>query len=227
MKGKFIIALFPAILFITSNCQNPVGNVKLKTELDSISYLIGQSVGYSLSESPMTELNMEALLAGFKDGFDPEELFMEDAEAVSIIGEYMRNLEDVEFQNNYDEGFAFLEKNKTRDGVITTESGLQYEILVEGTGPKPIDTSSVSVHYHGTLIDGTVFESSVERGEAVNVSVNQVIPGWTEALQLMAVGSKWKLFIPTELGYGINVMPGGLIKPNMALIFEVELITIN
>jgi FKBP-type peptidyl-prolyl cis-trans isomerase len=139
----------------------------------------------------------------------------------------MRGLEDIEFVLNYDEGVAWLEENKTRDGVITTESGLQYEILVEGTGPKPTDTSNVTVHYHGTLIDGTVFESSVERGEPVEVNLGNLIYGWTEALQLMPVGSKWKLFIPTELAYGENPTPGGLIEPNMAIIFEVELISIN
>jgi FKBP-type peptidyl-prolyl cis-trans isomerase FklB len=228
MKDKLVIVLLPAILIFAYSCnQNTVGNVKLKTDLDSVSYLLGQTVGYSLSNSPMTEINSKAFLNGFMDGFDPEELFMDDQEAVAVITDYMRGLEDIEFMHNYDEGVAWLEENKNRDGVITTESGLQYEILVEGTGPKPTDTSTVTVHYHGTLIDGTVFESSVERGEPVEVNLGNLIYGWTEALQLMPVGSKWKLYIPTELAYGENPTPGGVIEPNMAIIFEVELISIN
>jgi FKBP-type peptidyl-prolyl cis-trans isomerase len=139
----------------------------------------------------------------------------------------MQRLENVENEKHLEEGIAFLEKNKERKGVITTESGLQYEILVEGDGPKPTDTSSVTVHYHGTLIDGTVFDSSVERGQPASFGVNQVIAGWTEVLQLMPVGSKWKVFIPSEIAYGANPRPGGAIKPNMALIFEIELISID
>ncbi len=126
-----------------------------------------------------------------------------------------------------EEGISFLEENKKRKGVTTTESGLQYEVLVEGDGPKPTETSSVTVHYHGTLIDGTVFDSSVERGEPAKFGVTQVIAGWTEALQLMPVGSKWKVYLPTEIAYGANPRPGGPIKPNMALIFEIELISID
>jgi FKBP-type peptidyl-prolyl cis-trans isomerase FklB len=227
MKVKFIIALFPAALFYASSCQQKVGNVDLKTDHDSVSYLIGHNVGSSLSASPMTEFNMKALMKGMQDGIDEEELFMDPNMAGAFIGEYMQNLEEAGTMVDLEAGIAFLEDNMTREGVITTESGLQYEILVEGTGPKPVDTSMVTVHYHGTLIDGTVFDSSVERGEPVQFPVNGVISGWTEALQLMPVGSKWKIFIPSELAYGANPRPGGVIKPNMALIFEVELISID
>ena len=114
-----------------------------------------------------------------------------------------------------------------RKGVNITESGLQYEILVEGNGEKPTSESQVSVHYHGTLLDGTVFDSSVDRGEPATFGVSQVIKGWTEVLQLMPTGSKWKVYIPSELAYGANPRPGGAIKPNMALIFEIELISIK
>ena len=227
MKCKLIIAFFPAILFYASSCQQKIGNVDLKTDHDTVSYLIGHNIGTSLASSPMTEFNVKAISKGLQDGLNEEELFMDPNMANRLIGEYMSNLEQLESQKDYEEGIAFLDMNKIRDGVITTESGLQYEILVEGTGPKPIDTSSVTVHYHGTLIDGTVFDSSVERDEPVNFGVSQVIAGWTEALQLMREGSKWKLYIPSELAYGANPRPGGIIKPNMALIFEVELIAIN
>jgi FKBP-type peptidyl-prolyl cis-trans isomerase FklB len=125
------------------------------------------------------------------------------------------------------EGELFLLANRTKEGIHTTSSGLQYEILSEGSGRKPGPTDNVTVHYHGTLIDGTVFDSSVQRGAPASFGVNQVIRGWTEALQLMPIGSKYKLFIPQELAYGANPHPGGAIKPFAALIFEVELLDIK
>lgn len=126
-------------------------------------------------------------------------------------------------QANLQEGLAFLEENKKREGVISLESGLQYEVLVMGEGPKPSATQTVTCHYHGTLIDGRVFDSSVQRGQAASFPLNQVISGWTEALQLMPVGSKFKLFLPPHLAYGER-QAGALIGPNTTLIFEVELL---
>lgn len=126
-------------------------------------------------------------------------------------------------QANLQEGLAFLEANKKREGVISLESGLQYEVLVMGEGPKPSATQTVTCHYHGTLIDGRVFDSSVQRGQAASFPLNQVISGWTEALQLMPVGSKFKLFLPPHLAYGER-QAGALIGPNTTLIFEVELL---
>jgi len=227
MKFKFLIALLPAVLFYASSCQQKVGNVDLKTDHDSVSYLIGHSFGQGLAVSPMTEFNMNAIMQGFQDAIDGEDTFMDPNAANAYIGQYFQELTEAGSIVDLEAGIAFLEKNKTRDGVSTTESGLQYEILVEATGPKPTDTSMVTVHYHGTLIDGTVFDSSVERGQPASFPLNGVIPGWTEALQIMPVGSKWKIFLPTELAYGANPRPGGPIKANMALIFEVELISID
>jgi FKBP-type peptidyl-prolyl cis-trans isomerase FklB len=175
----------------------------------------------------MSEINISALAKGMQDALDDEELFMDQMAANAFVSEYMQRLESAENDKYLAESIAFLEQNKERKGILTTESGLQYEILVEGNGPKPADTSSVTVHYHGTLIDGTVFDSSVERGEPSSFRLNQVISGWTEVLQLMPTGSKWKVFIPSELAYGSNPRPGGPIKPNMALIFEIELISID
>jgi len=226
MKGKFVIALLPAVLFYISSCQQDVGKVSLKTEHDTVSYIIGHNIGTNLAASPMKEVNVQAIAKGMEAAMAEKELFMDPQMANMLVQEYMQKLEMAGTENNLAEGVEFLEKNKNRKGVTTTESGLQYEILVEGNGPKPTESSSVTVHYHGTLIDGTVFDSSLE-GEPAQFGVTQVIAGWTEALLLMPVGSKWKVYLPTEIAYGANPRPGGPIEPNMALIFEIELISID
>ncbi len=227
MKGKFVIALLPAVLFSISSCQHKVGNVSIKTEHDSVSYIIGHNIGTNLGDSPMTEVNVAAIAKGLQDALDEKDLFMDLTAANMFVSQYMQSLEESVGENTLVEGIEFLEENKKRKGVITTESGLQYEILVEADGPKPTEENTVSVHYHGTLIDGTVFDSSVDRGEPAQFGVTQVIAGWTEVLQLMPVGSKWKIYLPTEIAYGASPRPGGIIKPNMALVFEIELISIN
>ena len=227
MKGRSFIALLPAVLFYVSSCQQEIGRVDLKTEHDSASYLFGHQIGTQFASSPMTEINITAFLNGMQDAIDEKELFMDPNSVTTFLNEYMRRTEDVASESYRIESEKFLADNMLRKGVNVTESGLQYEILVEGNGPKPTDTSSVTVHYHGTLIDGTIFDSSVERGEPATFGVNQVIKGWTEVLQLMPTGSKWKVYIPSELAYGANPRPGGVIKPNMALVFEIELISFN
>ena len=227
MKGKFFIALLPAVLFYVSSCQQEIGKVDLKTDHDSVSYIIGHQIGTQMSSSPMTELNVAAVANGMQDAIDELDLFMNEDEANMLITEYMRKSEESSSEVYIVEGEKFLADNMLRKGVNVTESGLQYEILVEGNGEKPTSESQVTVHYHGTLIDGTVFDSSVDRGEPANFGVGQVIRGWTEVLQLMPTGSKWKVFIPSELAYGANPRPGGAIKPHMALIFDIELISIN
>ena len=226
MKGKFVLALLPAVLFYISSCQKHSGDVSLKNEHDSVSYIIGYNIGTNIVSSPMTEPNIQAIAKGIEDAMAGKKLFTDQYSANSYIGTYMQKMESASREKNLMEGRAFLEKNKARKGVTTTESGLQYEVLVEGNGPRPKETDTVTVHYKGTLIDGTEFESSVD-GEPATFSLNQVIPAWTEALKLMPVGSKWKIYVPTELAYGVNPRPGGKIKPNMALIFEIELLAIK
>jgi FKBP-type peptidyl-prolyl cis-trans isomerase len=164
-------------------------------------------------------------MAAFHAGTFEEEGLMTVEEADQVIRRYFEAEGEREGQENLENGNAFLEKNKAREGVVTTPSGLQYEILTEGEGPKPTAEDQVRAHYHGTLIDGTVFDSSVDRGEPAVFALNQVIPGWTEALQLMPVGSKWKIYLPSDLAYGERG-GGPTIGPNSTLIFEVELLEI-
>ena len=227
MKGRFFLALLPAVLFYVSSCQQEMGKVDLQTEHDSVSYIIGHQIGTQFANSPMTEINIAAVANGMQDALDELDLFMDPNSANMFLSEYMRKTEEVASEVHIVESEKFLADNMLRQGINVTETGLQYEILVEGNGEKPTSQSEVSVLYHGTLIDGTVFDSSVERGDTVTFGVGNVIAGWTEVLQLMPTGSKWKVYIPSELAYGANPRPGGVIKPHMALIFEIELISVN
>ena len=222
------------IIFMGSACQQQGGStkhIKLQTESDSVSYAIGLLVAENnnsqLANAPGgDQINKEIMAAAFKSSTMEEETLMDAEAGNSIIRSFFQKVSDKKGQDNLEKGNAFLEQNKTREGVVSTESGLQYEILKEGDGQKPTADDRVKVHYHGTLIDGTVFDSSVERGEPATFGVGQVIKGWTEVLQLMPVGSKWKVYVPSELAYGANPRPGGKIEPNMALIFEIELLDI-
>ncbi|WP_310588817.1 FKBP-type peptidyl-prolyl cis-trans isomerase [Dyadobacter flavalbus] len=193
--------------------------------MDSLSAAIGVSFSNSLTSQGINEINSEVLtktinasLKGDKTAFTPED-------ANKFIGEYFHKISAEKGATVRVEGEKFLEENKKRAGVTTTESGLQYEVIKTGDGPKPAETDKVKTHYHGTLTNGTVFDSSVDRGEPVEFPVNGVIKGWTEALQLMPVGSKWKLFIPYQLAYGERAA-GPQIPAYSALVFEVELLEI-
>jgi len=214
------------------SCQQSgsVQNVKLETEADSAGYAIGILVGTNNKQQVENapggaDINLDAMVAAFSVASKGEEGAMTTEEADQIIRRYFEAAGEKEGQLNLEEGNAFLEENKSREGINTTASGLQYEVLTEGTGPKPSADDRVRVHYHGTLIDGTVFDSSIDRGEPAVFGVGQVIPGWTEALQLMSVGSKWKVYIPSDLAYGERGA-GADIGPNTTLIFEVELLEI-
>ena len=194
---------------------------------DKVSYAVGLSIAESLKSQQLGGLDLDLLKEGIQDIFDQRELKINPQEANGLIQAYLEEANSAAFGENKEKGIAFLEENKNKDGVSVTASGLQYEIIQDGTGNKPSSTDNVTVHYHGTLIDGTVFDSSTERGTPASFGVNQVIPGWTEALQLMSVGAKFKLYIPQELAYGANPHPGGPIQPYSALIFDVELIEIK
>ncbi|MDG1427685.1 MAG: FKBP-type peptidyl-prolyl cis-trans isomerase [Crocinitomicaceae bacterium] len=195
-------------------------------ELEAVSYCVGMSLAGSLQQQNLTDLSPDILAGAIKDAFVGKELKYNAQEADGIIQNFLKSKMDAQFAVNKDAGAAFLAENAKKDGVTTTESGLQYEVILAGEGAKPSAESNVTVHYHGTLIDGTVFDSSVERGSPASFGVNQVIKGWTEALQLMPAGSKYRLYIPEHLAYGHSPHPGGPIEPFMALIFDVELLEI-
>jgi FKBP-type peptidyl-prolyl cis-trans isomerase FklB len=198
---------------------------KQTESMDSLSYSVGILVATNLKSQGIEDINAQDLSLGISDvinGKNPR-INMEDANR--ILQDYMTRQQDKMKQEASKVGAEFLAQNAKRKGVVVLPSGLQYEIMKEGTGEKPKATDKVKTHYHGTLIDGTVFDSSVNRGEPATFPVNGVIKGWVEALQLMPVGSKWKLFVPYDLAYGERGA-GAMIKPYSTLIFEVELLEI-
>ncbi|MBT3383422.1 MAG: FKBP-type peptidyl-prolyl cis-trans isomerase [Prolixibacteraceae bacterium] len=232
MKNKIIYLLAITLIVAATACQQggSVKEIKLESPLDSASYAIGILVGANnkqqLASAPGgADMNLEIMASAFRLASLEEETVMTQDEANEIIRVFFESAGEKAGQSNLEEGNAFLETNKAREEITVTESGLQYEILTEGTGAKPTLEDQVRVHYHGTLIDGTVFDSSVDRGEPAVFGVGQVIPGWTEALQLMPTGSKWKVYLPSAIAYGERGA-GGDIGPNAALIFEVELLEI-
>ena len=201
----------------------------IKTDADKVSYGIGLQLGQQVKGQSFPEFSLDALMIGLSDIFNEKPLrFPEDEmqAAFSAINQQVQAETENAAESNKAAGQAFLEDNAKKEGVITTESGLQYEIITEGTGPKPAQSDMVVTHYHGTLIDGSVFDSSVSRGEPAQFPVNGVIQGWIEALQLMPVGSKWRLTIPSELAYG-DQGSAPVIGPGATLIFEIELLEIK
>ena len=193
--------------------------------MDKISYALGLSMGQNFQSSGIQSLNVEDFGRALKAVYDGEKPEISYDEAKEVINTFFEQLQNQAQSANKEVGEAFLKENAKKDGVITLPSGLQYEILKTGDGKKPSATDQVKCHYHGTLIDGRVFDSSVQRNQPAVFGVNQVIQGWVEALQLMPIGSLWKLYIPSHLAYGERGA-GELIGPNTALIFDVELLEI-
>ena len=193
--------------------------------MNKISYALGLSIGNNFRTSGIKDLVIEDFIKGVDDVLSDKAPDVSYDEAKQIINDYFGKLQAEQVKLNKEAGEEFLRINKEKAGVVTLPSGLQYEILKKGAGAKPKATDNVKCHYHGTLVNGTVFDSSVQRGEPATFGVSQVIQGWVEALQLMEKGSKWRLFIPSDLAYGANGA-GDVIGPNSTLIFEVELIDI-
>ncbi|KQN28560.1 peptidylprolyl isomerase [Pedobacter sp. Leaf41] len=252
---KFLLAVCISGIAISANAQTktvakkPVakktiatsktipGTIALKSGLDSTSYAFGTSMGTSLKSTGLSTLNYEALLKGLKDAFAGAKVALTQQQAQQYINDAItkasavktkaeNEANKIKFAPMIKEGQEFLEENKKRAGVQTTASGLQYEVLTAGTGVKPTATDSVLVHYKGTLLNGKQFDSSYDRGEPISFPLNRVIPGWTEGVQLMPAGSKYKFFIPYHLAYGERGA-GADIPPYSALIFEVELLKVN
>lgn len=193
--------------------------------MDKISYALGLSIGNNFQNSGINNLQVEDFVKGLNDVLSGAQPAISYDEAKQVINEFFMNLQKQKLELNKKAGEEFLTINKGKAGVVTLPSGLQYQVLQNGEGAKPTASDKVKCHYHGTLINGTVFDSSVQRGQPAVFGVSQVIPGWVEALQLMSVGSKWRLFIPSELAYG-EQGAGDVIEPNSTLIFDVELLEI-
>ncbi len=224
--------IFLSFLFFISCNQNAQEVTSLDTEQQKISYTIGSDIGKNLQRS-MYDFDQAALMQGMKDALAKKELLLDEKEVSEMLklfqkiaGEAQKKSQTEKGETNTMEGEKFLAENKEKEGIVVLPSGLQYKVLEEGKGKKPLATNKVKVHYRGTLIDGTEFDSSYKRGEPIEFPVNGVIKGWTEALQLMAEGSKWMLYIPSELAYGARGA-GGQIGPNATLIFEVELLEVK
>lgn len=193
--------------------------------MDKFSYAIGLGIGQNLSAMGARDINVEDFAQAIHDVLEGNETAISHDEARQIVNEFFEKMEEKISAGNIEEGKTFLEENKKNPNIITLPSGLQYEILQEGNGKKPQATDRVRCHYEGKLINGTLFDSSIQRGEPAVFGVNQVIPGWVESLQLMSEGSKWRLYIPSELAYGANGA-GEMIPPHSTLIFDVELIEV-
>lgn len=193
--------------------------------MDKFSYGLGMGIGQNLLSMGVKEMSIEDFVKGIKDIISGNNTEMTHAEAQKVVNEHFRKLSEEAYAVNKAAGEKFLAENAKKQGIVALPSGLQYEVIKEGNGKKPSATDRVQCHYEGTLIDGTVFDSSIKRGEPAVFGVNQVIRGWVEALQLMKEGAKWRLYIPYNMAYGENGA-GEMIPPYSALIFDVELIKV-
>ncbi|BBR55832.1 MULTISPECIES: FKBP-type peptidyl-prolyl cis-trans isomerase [Pseudomonas] len=204
-----------------------MSELNLSTDETRVSYGIGRQLGGQLRDNPPPGVSLEAILAGLTDAFNGAESRVSEADlsaSFKVIREVMQAEAAAKAEAAAAAGKQFLVENAKRDGIVTLASGLQYEVLTAGEGAKPTREDNVRTHYHGTLIDGTVFDSSYDRGQPAEFPVGGVIAGWTEALQLMNAGSKWRLYVPSELAYGAQGV--GSIPPHSVLVFDVELLDV-
>lgn len=229
---RSVVAAALSVLLLASQAGCADKKPALKSQKDKVSYSIGLDIGNSMKKQSV-DVDPDILARGVKDALSGKQPLLSEKEMQETMTAFQQDLiakrtanMKTQAEKNKKEGEAFLAANKTKEGVKTLPSGLQYKIIKEGTGPTPKATDTVTVNYRGTLIDGTEFDSSYKRNEPATFPVNGVIPGWTEALQLMKVGSKWQLFIPSNLAYGERGA-GQVIGPNAVLIFEVELLGIK
>jgi FKBP-type peptidyl-prolyl cis-trans isomerase len=225
---KFLSYVFIASVFLLASCESTKQNTKdvtLANEQDSVNYALGINVGESLKQLGVTEINEEILTKAINQAFAGDtSLAMNNEEAMQFLNIYFQKMQMQKAQKNLEDGKKFLEENGKNAGVITTASGLQYQVITEGTGASPVDGDQVTVNYTGTLIDGTKFDSSYDKGQPLTYPINKFVPGWTEVLKLMKEGSKYKVWIPSELGYGARGNQG--IPGNAVLIFDMELLKV-
>lgn len=206
-------------------CKTEV-SMKLNNEIDSVSYGFGVNIAENLKNQGVDSLNIAALAKGMEDIFKGDTLLMENSEIMPMLKDFMQRMAEAKTQKMMEEGKKFLDENSKKEGITTLPSGLQYEVISSGDGPIPTASDQVTTHYTGYLVDGTVFDSSVKRGQPATFPVGGVIQGWQEALQLMHVGDKWKLYIPYNLAYGAQGHPP-TIPPYATLIFDIELLEIK
>lgn len=231
-----IVASVMMIAMIITGCDSDSfeGEADLESNIDSVSYAFGFLNGQQLSQQGMSDLDPELFAKGMQQAMNEDSSQINKDTLRSLLQSYQMKAQAkaqrqraAEAQENQEAGKKFLAENKTKEGVQTTESGLQYKVLEEGSGASPTAEDTVTVNYKGTLLNGEVFDSSYERGQPADIPLNRVIPGWTEGIQLMKEGGKYKFWIPGDLAYGPNPRPGGPIGPNETLIFEVELIEVK
>ncbi|MGB1248081.1 MAG: FKBP-type peptidyl-prolyl cis-trans isomerase [Chitinophagales bacterium] len=222
--GFFFVAVALLSCGDTTSTEGETSTTTLATEMDSVSYALGINIGENVKTSGFEDLNVDALAKGFDEVYNGTAT-MTNEEAGNIVNAYMMGAADRKANEAKLAGETFLQENGTKDGVVTTASGLQYMVVTEGTGANPVATDVVEVHYHGTLIDGTVFDSSVDRGQPATFPLNGVIAGWTEGLQYMKEGGKTIFYIPSNLAYG-DQGAGQMIGPGATLVFEVDLLKI-
>lgn len=227
MKAKQLLLVLAAGVLTLASCDNSAKmsatSTTLKTDTDSVNYYFGYIIGQQLTQMQLPETNMEAIVAGINSAMQKKEIGVDPMQMQMFMANYFRTLSTKKGEENAKKGKEFLAENAKKEGVKTMENGIQYKVLTEGTGAKPAATDKVKVHYKGTHIDGTTFDSSIDRGVPAEFPLNAVIPGWTMAIQEMPIGSKWIIYIPSELGYGEQGQ-GNSIQPNETLIFEVELL---
>jgi len=225
------IAIITGFLIIGCESSDNQQAPKLETAIDSVSYSIGVDIGKNMKTQEL-DINDKAMFAGWSAAFNGEDLKLTEEDMLATLNNFRKVMQEkvqqrakAQAEENLTKGNTFLAENAKKEGVVTLESGLQYKVIEEGSGETPTEKSKVTVHYRGTLINGEEFDSSYKRGQPYTTPVTNVIKGWTEALQLMPVGSKWELYVPSNLAYGNSPRgPGG---PNSALVFEVELIGIE
>lgn len=229
MKKRILWTCFASMLMTQASFSE---GMKVETEMDKVSHIIGNNIGSNIKE--IEGLNVEIFVQSLKDAREGKPLELPAEEVQKIMMAFQTKMQKKEMEKaaaagaeNIAKGKAYLAENAKKEGVKTTASGLQYKVVKAGTGAIPKSTDTITAHYHGTLTDGTTFDSSYDRGQPASFPVTGVIPGWVEALQLMNVGAIWELTIPSELAYGANPRPGGPIGPNAVLKFKIELLSIN